>query len=140
MTSKRREIDSPFKLSVVNLVKDHSLSVGLFCTGTQMSDQVLIQFQAEKVIPVQRSCLVYDLSRSVLYAAQTQKLKPIWKRKFVNSTHSKHDLQVIANVLSLQFTPDAPNQAWVADKRISVVGPEALFTVLQTDFDVRIST
>lgn len=46
---------------------------------------------------------------------QAQGLKPLWKRKFVNTTNSKHDLPVFGNVLDRQFTPAAPNQAWVAD-------------------------
>jgi len=46
---------------------------------------------------------------------RAQNLKPLWKRKFVNTTNSKHDLPVFDNVLSRQFTPAAPNQAWVAD-------------------------
>ena len=42
-------------------------------------------------------------------------LKPIWKRKFVHTTDSKHDLPVFDNVLNRQFKPEAANQAWVTD-------------------------
>jgi transposase InsO family protein len=42
-------------------------------------------------------------------------LKPVWKRKFVHTTDSKHDLPVFENVLNREFNPRAPNQAWVAD-------------------------
>jgi putative transposase len=42
-------------------------------------------------------------------------LKPIWKRKFVHTTDSKHDLPVFDNVLNRQFKPEAANQAWVSD-------------------------
>jgi putative transposase len=42
-------------------------------------------------------------------------LKPVWKRKFVHTTDSKHNLPVFENVLDRQFTPVAANQAWVAD-------------------------
>jgi transposase InsO family protein len=42
-------------------------------------------------------------------------LKPVWKRKFVHTTDSKHDLPVFENVLNREFNPSAPNQAWVAD-------------------------
>ena len=36
-----------------------------------------------------------------------QALKPVWKRKFVHTTDSKHDLPVAANVLNRQFNPSA---------------------------------
>jgi len=42
-------------------------------------------------------------------------LVPTWKRKFVHTTDSKHNLPVASNVLARQFEPQAPNQAWVAD-------------------------
>jgi putative transposase len=42
-------------------------------------------------------------------------LKPCWKRKFIHTTDSKHDLPCAPNVLNRQFNPAAPNQAWVAD-------------------------
>lgn len=42
-------------------------------------------------------------------------LRPTWKRKFVHTTDSKHNLPIAANVLNRQFNPAAVNQAWVAD-------------------------
>ena len=42
-------------------------------------------------------------------------LKPVWKRKFVNTTDSKHDLPVAENLLNRQFNPPQPNQAWTSD-------------------------
>ena len=42
-------------------------------------------------------------------------LKPVWKRKFVNTTDSKHDLPVAQNLLNRQFNPPQPNQAWTSD-------------------------
>jgi len=44
-----------------------------------------------------------------------QGLKARWKRKFVHTTDSRHDLPVAANVLDRRFNPGAPDQAWVAD-------------------------
>jgi transposase InsO family protein len=41
-------------------------------------------------------------------------LKPVWKRKFVHTTDSKHDLPIAANVLNRQFNPTAPNLAYVS--------------------------
>ena len=42
-------------------------------------------------------------------------LRSAWKRKFVHTTDSKHALPISPNVLSRQFNPTQPNQAWVAD-------------------------
>ena len=42
-------------------------------------------------------------------------LHPVWKRKFVHTTDSKHALPISPNVLNRQFNPTGPNQAWVAD-------------------------
>lgn len=42
-------------------------------------------------------------------------LRPVWKRKFIHTTDSRHDLPVFDNVLARQFAPDQPNAAWVAD-------------------------
>lgn len=44
-----------------------------------------------------------------------QGLKTHWKRRFVHTTDSHHDLPIAPNVLDRQFSPAAPNQAWVAD-------------------------
>jgi transposase InsO family protein len=42
-------------------------------------------------------------------------LKPVWKRKFVHTTDSKHALPVAPNVLARQFNPAAPNLAYASD-------------------------
>ena len=42
-------------------------------------------------------------------------LKPVWKRKFIHTTDSKHALPVAANVLDRQFNPGAPNVAYASD-------------------------
>lgn len=42
-------------------------------------------------------------------------LRPAWKRKFVHTTNSKHDLPIAENLLNRQFNPPAINQSWVAD-------------------------
>lgn len=42
-------------------------------------------------------------------------LRSAWKRKFVHTTDSKHDLPIAENVLNRQFEPEAANKAWVAD-------------------------
>ncbi|AIC17951.1 integrase [Pseudomonas chlororaphis] len=42
-------------------------------------------------------------------------LRPNWKRKFVHTTTSNHDLPVAENLLNRQFQPEAVNRSWVAD-------------------------
>lgn len=42
-------------------------------------------------------------------------LRPVWRRRFVATTDSRHDLPVAPNVLQRQFAPVAINRAWVAD-------------------------
>ena len=42
-------------------------------------------------------------------------LRTVWKRKFIHSTDSRHDLPVAENLLNRQFEADAPNQTWVSD-------------------------
>lgn len=42
-------------------------------------------------------------------------LRPVWRRKFVHTTDSKHTMPVSNNVLARQFDRPLPNQAWVCD-------------------------
>lgn len=42
-------------------------------------------------------------------------LHPVWRRKFIHTTDSKHALPVADNVLDRQFDVTAPNRAWVSD-------------------------
>ncbi|KVW99766.1 integrase [Thiobacillus denitrificans] len=46
---------------------------------------------------------------------QANGLRPVWKRKFVHTTDSKHTMPVSPNVLARQFDKALPNQAWVSD-------------------------
>lgn len=42
-------------------------------------------------------------------------IRPIWKRKFIHTTDSCHNLPTAENILNRQFEPATPNMAWVAD-------------------------
>jgi transposase InsO family protein len=42
-------------------------------------------------------------------------LRPVWKREFIHTTDSRHDLPVAANLLNRQFSPATANAAWVSD-------------------------
>ena len=42
-------------------------------------------------------------------------LRPVWRRKFLHTTDSKHTMPVSPNVLARQFDKALPNQAWVSD-------------------------
>lgn len=60
-----------------------------------------------------RGCAIgrYRVRRLMREAA----LRPVWKRKFVHTTDSKHGLPVAENLLDRQFDVAAPNQAWTSD-------------------------
>ena len=51
----------------------------------------------------------------VIRLMRESNLKPVWKRKFVNTTNSKHDLPVAENILNRQFNPAKPNHSWTSD-------------------------
>lgn len=42
-------------------------------------------------------------------------INPVWKRKFIHTTDSRHALPTADNVLDRQFEPAAANLAWVCD-------------------------
>ena len=42
-------------------------------------------------------------------------IRPIWERKFIHTTDSRHALPIADNILDRQFEPAAANVAWVAD-------------------------
>ena len=46
---------------------------------------------------------------------QANGLRPVWRRKFLHTTDSKHAMPVSPNVLARQFDKALPNQAWVSD-------------------------
>ena len=54
-------------------------------------------------------------SRPLRKALRANGLRSAWKRKFVHTTDSNHDLPIAENVLNRQFEPEAVNKTWVAD-------------------------
>jgi transposase InsO family protein len=60
-------------------------------------------------------------------------LKPVWKRKFIHTTNSKHDLPIAANILDRQFNPVAPNVAWVGDITYIRTGSGWLYLAIVLD-------
>ena len=72
----------------------------------------------------------YKVRRLMRQAA----LKPVWKRKFVHTTDSKHNLPIAANVLNRQFDPTAPNLAYVSD--ITYISTGAGWLYLATVLDL----
>ena len=42
-------------------------------------------------------------------------LRPVWRRKFMHTTDSRHTMPVSPNVLARQFDKPLPNQAWASD-------------------------
>ncbi|MDF0679024.1 MAG: IS3 family transposase [Nitrosomonas sp.] len=64
-------------------------------------------------------------------------LKPVWKRKFIHTTHSRHDLPVAANVLNRQFNPVAPDTAYVSDITYISTGTGWLYLAIVMDLYAR---
>lgn len=64
-------------------------------------------------------------------------LKPVWKRKFIHTTDSKHNLPVAANVLNRQFNPSAPNMAYVSDITYIRTGAGWLYLAIVMDLYAR---
>jgi transposase InsO family protein len=60
-------------------------------------------------------------------------LKPVWKRKFVHTTDSRHELAVAPNVLARQFNPVAPNMAYVSDITYIRTGAGWLYLAIVLD-------
>jgi putative transposase len=60
-------------------------------------------------------------------------LKPVWKRKFVHTTDSRHDPPVAANVLARQFDPMTPNKAYVSDIDYVRTGAGWLYLAVMID-------
>jgi transposase InsO family protein len=65
---------------------------------------------------------------------QKSNLKPVWKRKFIHTTDSKHDLPIAENILARQFNPVARNVAYVSDITYIRTGAGRLY--LATVFDL----
>jgi putative transposase len=89
----------------------------------------LMTAMADAGFPIGR----YKVRRLMRQAA----LKPVWKRKFVHTTDSKHDLPVAANVLDRQFNPAAPNIAYVTDITYIRTGAGWLYLAMVMDLSAR---
>ena len=60
-------------------------------------------------------------------------LKPVWKRKFIHTTDSRHNLPIAANILDRQFSPAAPNMAYVSDITYIRTGAGWLYLAIVLD-------
>ncbi|OEC32506.1 integrase, partial [Pseudomonas sp. 21C1] len=129
---------------LVQQLQQKAYSVSHLCRLLSVSRSGFYEAQRRAQAPIQQSCpIVVQLkasfaesggcygSRPLHKALQAQgieiglhkvrrlmranDLRSTWKRKFVHTTDSKHDLPIAENVLNRQFEPDAANKAWVAD-------------------------
>lgn len=60
-------------------------------------------------------------------------IKPVWKRKFIHTTDSRHDLPIAENILARQFNPSAPNTAYVTDITYIRTGTGWLYLAMVLD-------
>ena len=68
--------------------------------------------------------------RSLMHRAG---LKPVWKRKFIHTTDSKHHLPIAENILARQFHPERPNTAYVTDITYIRTGTGWLYLAIVLD-------
>lgn len=64
-------------------------------------------------------------------------LHPVWKRKFVNTTDSKHNLPVAPNLLDRKFNVAQPNRVWTADITYIRTGQGWLYLAVVMDLYAR---
>jgi transposase InsO family protein len=83
------------------------LQAAFACSGRTYGSRRLRTALANEGITVGRHRI-----RSLM---EKHQLRPVWKRKFINTTDSRHSLPVSPNVLDRQFDVAGPNQAWVCD-------------------------
>jgi len=46
---------------------------------------------------------------------QARNIKPVWKKRFIRTTDSRHNLPIAENILNRQFNPAQPDVAYVSD-------------------------
>lgn len=61
-------------------------------------------------------------------------IRPVWRRKFVYTTDSKHTMAVSANVLNRQFEQALPNWVWVCD--ITYIRTRSSWLYLAAELDL----
>ena len=61
-------------------------------------------------------------------------IRPVWRRKFVNTTDSKHTMAASINVLNRQFEQAWLNQVWVCD--ITYIRPRISWLYLVAVLDL----
>ena len=99
--------------------RHRALSAAKVCAS---SIQLKAEFAASgKVYGSRRLCAVLRSKglcigrHRVRRLMREQRLRALWRRKFVHTTDSGHALPVSSNVLARRFNPSRPNQAWVSD-------------------------
>ena len=72
-------------------------------------------YGSRRLVPTLQSQSIKIGRHKVTRLMREANLKPVWKKKFVNTTDINHDLPVAQNILNRQFNPAKPNQAWTSD-------------------------
>jgi transposase InsO family protein len=60
-------------------------------------------------------------------------VKPVWKRKFIQTKDSNHPLPIAANILARQFKPARPNNAFVTEITYIRTGTGWLYLAIVLD-------
>lgn len=91
----------------VDRVTEIELKSAFTASGRSYGSRRLVHALRQKGVQLGR----YKMRRLM----KAYQLRATWKRKFVHTTDSKHDLPVAGNVLGRQFDVTVPNRAWVSD-------------------------
>ena len=83
------------------------LKAAFTASGSSYGSRRLVRVLQAKGFSIGR----YRVRRLMKEAA----LRPVWKRKFVRTTDSGHNLPVAENLLKRKFEVTLPNRAWVSD-------------------------
>jgi len=80
----------------------------------------------------------YKISRvTVAKYMKEMGLRSKLARKFKNTTDSKHNYQVVENVLNREFNPDKPSAAWVSDITYIAIKEDLLYLTTIIDLHDR---
>ncbi len=99
-------------------VKEKEKTSQLCATTVQLKAEFMISgrsYGSRRLVTALRAKNI-DIGRhKVRRLMREAHIKSVWKRKFINTTDSRHNLPIADNILNRQFNPAKPNRAWVAD-------------------------
>lgn len=103
----RRKKAKPMKISEANEVL-----IERICSIFKLSGKNYGSRRIQRALLAEGICVGRYKVRRIM---RQQGLGTTWRRKFIKTTDSKHNMNVAENILNQEFNPTEQNQAWVAD-------------------------